>query len=132
MTDEDQIRELIQRWAAAVHTGDMATVLADHAPDIVMYPLAVGPMVAEKAKIDYQLTLTAKEGLGTQQTLWINPSGDAMVGAWTIDAKGTFNGVPNSLRIGVMSHGKFTPLRFPPGFDREVFDREVELATITW
>jgi ketosteroid isomerase-like protein len=34
MTDEDQIRELIQRWAAAVHTGDMATVLADHAPDI--------------------------------------------------------------------------------------------------
>ena len=37
MTDEDHIRELIQRWAAAVHTGDMATVLADHAPDIVMF-----------------------------------------------------------------------------------------------
>ena len=28
MTDEEHIRELIQRWAAAVHTGDMATVLA--------------------------------------------------------------------------------------------------------
>src|ERR1700748_2302205 len=37
MTDEDHIRELIQRWAAAVHTGDMATVLADHAPDLVMF-----------------------------------------------------------------------------------------------
>jgi uncharacterized protein (TIGR02246 family) len=37
MTDEDHIRELIQRWAAAVHTGDIATVLADHAPDMVMF-----------------------------------------------------------------------------------------------
>jgi uncharacterized protein (TIGR02246 family) len=37
MTDEQQIRELIQRWATAVHAGDLTTVLADHAPDIVMY-----------------------------------------------------------------------------------------------
>jgi uncharacterized protein (TIGR02246 family) len=37
MTDEQQIRELIERWATAVHDGDLATVLADHAPDIVMF-----------------------------------------------------------------------------------------------
>jgi uncharacterized protein (TIGR02246 family) len=37
MTDEQQIRDLIERWAAAVHAGDMATVLADHAPGIVMF-----------------------------------------------------------------------------------------------
>ena len=37
MTDEQQIRELIERWAAAAHDGDMAVVLADHAPDIVMF-----------------------------------------------------------------------------------------------
>jgi uncharacterized protein (TIGR02246 family) len=37
MTDEQQIRELIERWAAAAHDGDMAIVLADHAPDIVMF-----------------------------------------------------------------------------------------------
>ena len=37
MTDEQQIRDLILRWAAAVHEGDLATVLADHAPDIVMF-----------------------------------------------------------------------------------------------
>ena len=37
MTDEQQIRDLIGRWAAAVHTGDMTTVLADHAADIVMF-----------------------------------------------------------------------------------------------
>jgi uncharacterized protein (TIGR02246 family) len=35
--DEDQIRSLIERWAAAVHTGDLDGVLADHAPDIVMF-----------------------------------------------------------------------------------------------
>ena len=37
MTDEQEIRTLIENWASAVHTGDLATVLADHAPDIVMY-----------------------------------------------------------------------------------------------
>ncbi|GAB2982435.1 SgcJ/EcaC family oxidoreductase [Amycolatopsis acidiphila] len=38
MTDDDRrIRELIRRWASAVHDGDLATVLADHAPDIVMF-----------------------------------------------------------------------------------------------
>jgi ketosteroid isomerase-like protein len=37
MTDEQQIRDLIERWAAAVHDGDMAVVLADHDPEIVMF-----------------------------------------------------------------------------------------------
>ncbi len=37
MTDEQQIRDLITRWASAVHRGDLPTVLADHAPDIVMF-----------------------------------------------------------------------------------------------
>src|ERR1700750_692114 len=37
MTDEQQIRDLIERWAAAVHDGDLPVVLADHAPDIVMF-----------------------------------------------------------------------------------------------
>jgi uncharacterized protein (TIGR02246 family) len=37
MSDEQQIRELIQAWAVAAHEGDMDTVLADHAADIVMF-----------------------------------------------------------------------------------------------
>ena len=35
--DEAEIRELIERWADAVHEGDLETVLADHAEDIVMF-----------------------------------------------------------------------------------------------
>jgi uncharacterized protein (TIGR02246 family) len=35
--DEQQIRSLIERWAAAVHGSDLAGVLADHADDIVMF-----------------------------------------------------------------------------------------------
>jgi len=35
--DEDRIRSLIERWATAVHDGDMEGVLADHADDIVMF-----------------------------------------------------------------------------------------------
>ena len=37
MTDEQEIRALIEKWVTAVHTGDLATDLADHAPDIVMF-----------------------------------------------------------------------------------------------
>ena len=37
MSDEQRIRDLIKRWAVAVHDGDLPTVLADHAPDIVMF-----------------------------------------------------------------------------------------------
>jgi uncharacterized protein (TIGR02246 family) len=36
-SDESQIRTLIERWADAVHRGDLSTVLADHADDIVMF-----------------------------------------------------------------------------------------------
>jgi ketosteroid isomerase-like protein len=35
--DEEQIRTLIERWAEAVHGGDMSGVLADHSDDIVMF-----------------------------------------------------------------------------------------------
>jgi uncharacterized protein (TIGR02246 family) len=37
MTDDEQIRALIERWATAVHEGDLRTVLADHDEDIVMF-----------------------------------------------------------------------------------------------
>jgi uncharacterized protein (TIGR02246 family) len=35
--DESRIRAVIERWAQAVHAGDMDGVLADHAADIVMF-----------------------------------------------------------------------------------------------
>ena len=59
----------------------------------------------------------AKTGVSEQHILWISPSGDAVVGAWALAAPGTYVDEPNGLHVGVMSHGKFTPLRFPPGFD---------------
>jgi uncharacterized protein (TIGR02246 family) len=36
-TDEEQIRALVERWAGAVHGGDLDVVVADHAEDIVMF-----------------------------------------------------------------------------------------------
>ena len=40
MTDQDTIRELILRWADAVHTGNLETVLADRDQDIVQFDVA--------------------------------------------------------------------------------------------
>lgn len=36
-SDTEHIRGLIERWAAAVHEGDLSGVLADHSEDIVMF-----------------------------------------------------------------------------------------------
>ena len=35
--DEAQVEALIERWAEAVHAGNLDAVLADHAADIVMF-----------------------------------------------------------------------------------------------
>jgi uncharacterized protein (TIGR02246 family) len=37
MDDATRVRALIERWANAVHAGDLDGVLADHAADIVMF-----------------------------------------------------------------------------------------------
>ena len=35
--DEAAVRDLIHRWARAVHAGDLAGVLADHTEDVVVF-----------------------------------------------------------------------------------------------
>jgi uncharacterized protein (TIGR02246 family) len=35
--DEQAVRALLERWAAAVHDGELDVVLADHAADLVMF-----------------------------------------------------------------------------------------------
>jgi uncharacterized protein (TIGR02246 family) len=37
MTNIDLIRALVERWATAVHAGDLEAVAKDHAADIVMF-----------------------------------------------------------------------------------------------
>lgn len=53
--DETRIRELIERWAAAVHARDLATVLADHAKDIVMFDVPP-PDDGVRGVADYRAT----------------------------------------------------------------------------
>jgi len=52
--DEAAIRALIDRWAKAVHAGDMDAVLADHAEDIVMFD--VPPPNEVRGKTAYRET----------------------------------------------------------------------------
>ncbi|TDE33669.1 nuclear transport factor 2 family protein [Actinomadura sp. 6K520] len=54
-TDQDQIRALIERWAEAVHAGDMDRVLQDHAEDIVMFDVPP-PYEGVRGLDDYRRT----------------------------------------------------------------------------
>jgi ketosteroid isomerase-like protein len=55
MTDEQQIRALIENWAVAVHDGEMAGVLVDHSPDIVMFDVPP-PVSGVRGLDDYRDT----------------------------------------------------------------------------
>jgi ketosteroid isomerase-like protein len=46
MSDTTQIQTLIERWAKAVHSGDLDGVLADHSDDIVSLDVVAGADVA--------------------------------------------------------------------------------------
>jgi hypothetical protein len=80
------------------------------------YPLPPGTAVTAKARVDYQVTTGAKKQVAYAHILWISPSGGTVVGQWATLAEGAERFAPNGLHAGAMSHGKFTPLRFPPGF----------------
>jgi uncharacterized protein (TIGR02246 family) len=56
--DEQHIRDLVQRWAAAVHGGDLDGVLADHASDIVMFDVPP-PYQGVRGIADYEQTWPA-------------------------------------------------------------------------
>jgi uncharacterized protein (TIGR02246 family) len=52
---EREIRELIERWARAVHAGELDTVLADHTGDIVMFDVPP-PYDGVRGIVDYAAT----------------------------------------------------------------------------
>lgn len=80
------------------------------------YPITLDTTAAEQGRDDYQVTHAEALGLDTPMVLWSSPSGDTIIAGWNTYAKGTLTDAVGGLHIGVISHGKFTPLRFPPGF----------------
>ncbi len=53
--DQTEIRDLIHRWATAVHSGDLDGVLLDHADDIVMFDVPP-PEVGVRGRSAYRDT----------------------------------------------------------------------------
>jgi hypothetical protein len=75
------------------------------------YPLTASTTATAQGTIDYDVTYTNK-GRYIPQVLWTSPSGGTIIGALFPYVGGPPVAV-NGLRIGVISHGKFTPLRIP-------------------
>jgi hypothetical protein len=74
------------------------------------YPLAAST-TATAPGTDYQVTYTG-EGLYIPQVLWTSASGGTIIGA-LFPYVGGSPVATNGLRIGVISDGKFTPLKVP-------------------
>jgi hypothetical protein len=80
-------------------------------------PLPSGTAVGIKPRFDYKVTSPLGKngkplaGGADASLLWASPSGDTLIGQWHY----TDSRLPvtNSAHFGVISHGKFTPLRLP-------------------
>ena len=64
--DEKQIRTLIERWAEAVHSGDMSGVLAGPSEDIVMFD--VPPPYQGVRGLDSDVSTTTRRPSASTQT----------------------------------------------------------------
>lgn len=52
--DETEVRQLVERWASAVRRKDLAGILADHSPDVLMFD--VPPPLQSRGIAAYQAT----------------------------------------------------------------------------
>jgi hypothetical protein len=75
------------------------------------YPLTASTTATAQGRVDYQVMLQKERYI--PEVLWASPSGGTLIGA-LIPYLGSAASVANGLQIGVISHGKFTPLRLPP------------------
>ena len=79
-TDEAEIRRLIERWAAAVHAGDLEGVLDAHADDIVMFDVPP-PYEGVRGIADYRETWPAFFGWQRQGAVFEIDRLDVTAGA---------------------------------------------------
>jgi hypothetical protein len=96
-------------------------------------PLPAGTAAGLKPGLDYQVTTSStKEVLGNvglTSVLWVSPSGDTLIGAWSFG--GSSPDDASAQHIGVISHGKFTPLRLPSDILLGL-SGGVEITAIVW
>jgi len=89
------------------------------------FPLAASTTVTAQGRLDASLRFRDNPRVSEYlaQVLWASPSGSPLIGMWTgavavavsSSGSGSAPAAPGQ-SIGVISHGRFTPLHFPAGF----------------
>jgi hypothetical protein len=76
------------------------------------YPLPTGTAAGLKPRLDYQATIPPEKQTGGVEAdlMWASPSADTLIVQWI--PGGTLSRA-NKMYVGVVSHGKFTPLQIP-------------------
>ena len=79
----------------------------------VTEPLTAGTTASTKPTVVYQATASQVGVGGWLQTnfLWASPSADTFIVQWVYGGRGF--SLPDNASSGVLSHGRFTPLRIP-------------------
>jgi hypothetical protein len=102
----------------AYATDDFADRSAGHNRGTItwhVYRFSAQTPAAGEDMIAYQVTRSPQRNLAVlaNSTLWVSPSGSAVIGAWFASPLSPGSAFRGGSYIGVMSHGTFTPLRLP-------------------
>lgn len=80
----------------------------------VTHPLTPGAKGAGEGRVD----LSVGKGDVVNTVLWTSTSGDTIIAEWGVSGGLPVQSNGKGTEIGVISHGKSTPLRFAPGFQQ--------------
>jgi len=102
---------LISPDGKTINCGLAQAQSADDVIGFYTYPLTMNPTVATQGRVAYLATRPG-QALYSADLLWASPSGGTLVGA-LIPLDSGSAAVGHDLQIGVISEGKFAPLRIP-------------------
>jgi hypothetical protein len=108
--------DVISADGKALSCGTASGWYATESISFLTFPLTISPTAAAKGgtgyRTDYLESPVKAKGSYSPEVLWTSSSGDTLIGA-VIPIVGGSVPAANGLHIGVISHGKFTPVRLP-------------------
>jgi hypothetical protein len=101
-------------WPPVISADGKTFTCVTDGGSFVTRSLTAGAKGAGPGRVD----LSAGKGDVVNTVLWTSTSGDTLIAEWGVSAGLPVQSDGKGTEIAVISHGKSTPLRFPPGFEQ--------------
>ena len=101
-------------WPPVISADGKTVACTTNDSSFVTFPLTAATLSAGQGRVDLSV---GKDNV-VNTVLWTSTSGDTLIAEWGVSAGLPVQSNGKGIEIAVISHGKSTPLRFPPGFQQ--------------